>query len=351
MKVLIVSADRTMSTGHPSNLGDALLTDALAEAVRVRGLDPVVADFGARRTIGGEPRLQLASVWQLARAIRTADVVIVGGGTLFQDDSPRLVGGLPRLLFVTSLLSRLLGRPLAYFGVGADPVGRAVPRALLRLAVRGRHVWARDRASADRLRRMGAGRVELAADVSLALASQVPLAPESRSGPTAAPGAVVALAAADGPELSVQSLERLRGAFGAVTFVQMYQGDVRSDASTLTPEVLALVPVTSGLSWEAARDVFATADVVIASRMHALYLGVLLDRPVVAVGSLPKVVAFAEEFGVARFDDVNSAVESESWRLADGAALRAARERVGWAVDRLVAPLVTHARGRSRWLS
>jgi hypothetical protein len=39
MRILIVSADRTMANGHPQNIGDAFLTDALATALGRAGAD------------------------------------------------------------------------------------------------------------------------------------------------------------------------------------------------------------------------------------------------------------------------------------------------------------------------
>ncbi|RII94235.1 polysaccharide pyruvyl transferase family protein, partial [Clavibacter californiensis] len=126
MRTLIVSADRTLASGHPQNLGDAFLTDALSERLRRAGHETVIADFGqTARVDSTEERARVSGVRALADIVRQVDAVVVGGGTLLADDQPgRPFAGLPRLMAVTGLIARTGRTPLAVFGVGADPVTR-----------------------------------------------------------------------------------------------------------------------------------------------------------------------------------------------------------------------------------
>jgi polysaccharide pyruvyl transferase WcaK-like protein len=126
MRTLIVSADRTLASGHPQNLGDAFLTDALSERLRRAGHETVIADFGqTARLDSTEERVRVGGVRGLADVVRQVDAVVVGGGTLLADDQPgRPFAGLPRLMAVTGLIARTSRTPLAVFGVGADPVTR-----------------------------------------------------------------------------------------------------------------------------------------------------------------------------------------------------------------------------------
>jgi hypothetical protein len=81
MRILIVSADRTLASGHPQNLGDAFLTDALSERLRRDGHETLVADFGqTARLDSTEERARVGGVRGLADLVRQVDAVVVRGG-------------------------------------------------------------------------------------------------------------------------------------------------------------------------------------------------------------------------------------------------------------------------------
>lgn len=92
--------------------------------------------------------------------------------------------------------------------------------------------------------------------------------------------------------------------------------------------------------WEVLADDVSKADVVVGSRMHALYLGMFRGARLVAVGSKPKVKAFAGEFGIpvaASLADVSRVQPA----LADERALRLARERAQVALTSMVAAMAS----------
>lgn len=335
MKVLVVSSDRTSSDGHAINLGDALLTDSLVSALQAQGLIVEAVDLGGRRRFQEEPRTYVHGLRGLWRAIRRSDAVVVGGGTLLQDDVGRGFGGLPRLMCVTSTICRVLGKPALFFGVGCDPVERRVARLLLRFAVLGRSVWVRDEASLGRCRALGCSDVRLAADVSLLAANT--FTPPVEGGKRRV---ILALARGDGRTLQQRHLAALQRASDEVIFVQMDQGDHSRDISLISEDSKAQFDaVTYGISWREAADVYARGSVVVASRMHALYLGMMLGRQLVGFGTLPKVLAFCEEFGVVRATDMEAAVAQGAPKLADPAAFERARRRVDIALSELVEAL------------
>lgn len=338
MKILVVSSDRTSDDHFPINLGDALLTDALATALRDRGHSPIVADFGATRSGGGEPRRTLSGLRGLASGVREADAVVVGGGTLLQDNGSRSgFGGLPRLCATVVGIARATGTPVAFYAVGCDPVTRFGPTALLRFAVHKVPVWVRDADSVKRVEGHLRGSAHLGADASLLLhrvdSGNVDSA---TSGPL-----VLALNRAHVAALTASSVIELRRRYGSVVFLNMSQGRPESrDSVALSPDVLAeLDLVTSALTWREAADVIAGASAVVASRMHALYAAMLAARPMVAVSDLPKVVTFANEFGIARVASVTelAGVQPE---VADPDAHSQASLRAVTSLDDMLATLV-----------
>ncbi|NUU16966.1 polysaccharide pyruvyl transferase family protein [Cellulomonas humilata] len=334
MKLVVLSADRTLASGYAANLGDSFLTDALVQALSEEGATVEAVDFGGRRREGYGARRSVSGFSGLARTIGSADAVVIGGGTLLQDDVGGRVGGLPRLMAVTSLLGWLLRTPVVFFGVGCDPVHRRVPRSLLRAALWRRRVWARDEQSMQRCSGLGvaAASLSLGSDVSLLLADEI-AAMRGGDGPN---HGVVALAKADSEGLTHPAVLEAVARWGSLVFVQMFQDESVGDASTLSrPARNGFARVTDGLSWREAAAVVAGADVVIASRMHALYLALMAGTPAIPVGDLAKVRSFAREFGLSEPMEAADAMKSDP-RVGDSAALDVAVARACTALRELM---------------
>jgi polysaccharide pyruvyl transferase WcaK-like protein len=342
MKILVVSSDRSDARGYPSNLGDALLTDALLGALETAGHEVMATDFGGPRRAGSGPRSYTRGLAGLVRAIEASDGVIVGGGTLLQDDTGRgLLNGLPRLVLSVSTTAFLLRRPMVYLGVGCDPTARWAPRAAMRLAVKGRSVWARDRNSVARVTGQLRGRARLAADVCL-----LPGDPGVRSVVEAATnsdsprrGAVVALNRRDVPQVDATFLARMGSTGGAPPlFLAMDQRTVDGDLTDHLDDRDGFGVLHPPIAWKDAATTIAGAAVVVASRMHALYLAALLGTPMIAVGRSAKVLSFAEEFCIPVADSLQEVIPGEA-RVADMLALKVAQERVALALNEALAEL------------
>ncbi|MFB8388048.1 polysaccharide pyruvyl transferase family protein [Microbacterium sp. NPDC055910] len=342
LRILVVSADRSDAGGAPINLGDAFLTDVLLAELVERGHRAEAVDFGGPRLFGSGPRRHLSGVKELFRAIRQSDAVIVGGGTLLQDDGGRSWGGLPRLCAAVSALAWAARRPLVFFAVGSDTVTRKIPRLLLRLAVRGRTVWVRDTASLERVREQLRGNAELAADAVL-LAAADSLISGVPSSDAKTPRDVVALSYKHTDRLKESYFARPNpGTAPSPLFLAMSQSESFADA---TPKLRERVGGRADftphpIGWPAALETIAHARAVHASRMHALYLALLTSVPMVAIGDSEKVTAFAHEFGVPRSSDLDVSVSARAAR-ADEERIQRARERVNLGLSFALESLVT----------
>ena len=329
MKILIVSGDRTLSSGHPQNLGDAFLTDALAAEFRRAGHTPLIVDFGAApRVESTEKRAVVAGLRSFARLVRGADAVVIGGGTLLADDQPdRAFAGLPRLVLITGLLAGFGRTPLAVFGVGCDPVERLRARTALRLGLRAARIWTRDTESAERAGAYSRHPVGVAADVSFFAAGELrAIAGDAAAGS----GAVVALNRRHAPQATVAQINHLQETFGSVSFLSMDQGD-DADTNHFGP---ALKPAGSDgpvqMSWVSAVEAIAASQIVVASRMHAMYMGVMLSKRVVAIGGAVKVNTFISEFGVENVLSLDGVSETGPARLQQAELVAQARLRTAF---------------------
>ncbi|MCO7239736.1 polysaccharide pyruvyl transferase family protein [Aeromicrobium sp. CnD17-E] len=321
MKVVaIVSADRTSATGAPINAGDALLTDVLAGALEEAGFGTLVLDFGSPRREGLGVRRHVSGVRALFRALKEVDFVVIGGGTMIQEDSDRLLrGSLMRLCLVVSSACRVARVPAAFFAVGIDPLPRRVARVGYRAAVWRRSVWVRDRWSQDRAARLLGHTARLGGDAALLMTvreadshGDIVLAPNRGSRKSLSEDLQVRLAPSALVGMSHGEIDDLEGV--------AQRGNV----------------TTSLDGWERIDEVIAGSRGVVASRMHALYLGALHSKPLLAVGRGEKIRAFAREFEVPMVDSFEDVDSERLCEQVDAEAFDKARERARVAFSSLV---------------
>lgn len=348
MRVLVVSADRTLSSGNPLNIGDALLTQALADELLRRDFHAEIADFGGVRAPGSSENrhIRLNGIQGLIRAVRAADAVVIGGGTLVQDDakSGPPWRGLPRLLLVTVVTAKAFGKRVAFFGVGSNPVRRAIPRFMLRMALIGTPVWARDELTAELLKSQWNKPSLLAADTALLARLDTNTKPQPQP-------LVVAAYAAEIETFSSDYLQSLRSEFGSLEFISMHQG-TRADADAISPELRDYFDaVHRDVSVDTAVGIFRRSSAVLSSRMHALYLGLLLDKPMISLSQRPKVASFRREYDIPiSVPEVSTSTDADlvsfAPRRANSHAVAAAQARLDKSLNQLVEFLRTSRQTR-----
>lgn len=328
MRILVVGADRSDPHGVAINLGDAYLTDALLDELRRLELEADAVDFGPGAGLRPD-RLPASGMRQLFAAVAAADLVILGGGTLVQDDVGKGFAGLPRLVAAVSGIARLAQTPCVAFAVGAEPVTRPIARLYLAAGLLGRTAYVRDErsfAAAGDFRRR-----RLAADACW-------LSPDQPVSAARA-GLLIALAAKTAKVADEVSVRRLGEQLGGVRFVQMSQSGRFSDAEALPAVVRGAFPVvTDRLTVPRMWSEFAGAESVAASRLHALYAGALSGCSLAAIGDVGKVRSFAAEFSVPWFPSLRALADADGRRFApaDPARIAAARGRVRTALAQVL---------------
>lgn len=278
------------------NAGDEAVLAGLLRTLRDidPGLEAVVVsgDPAATRrdhAVEAVPRMGLPAI---VRALRGADGLVSGGGSLLQDrTSARPVAYYAGLM----LLARTLGRRYVVHAQGLGPIDRGLNRRLAATALRGAALVSfRDEASIALARELGVRRpIDLVPDPALALTPPTPSA--SDRGPI-----VVAVRDLPGgaPMLDMirAGLERLAGTAPIIALPMQRGVDVepsrRVVAGVAGAEVLEGDPSLD--------DVLATiagARLVIGMRLHALILAAASGVPAVAISYDPKVDAFAAQAG------------------------------------------------------
>lgn len=321
MRLLVCNAHWCNANGSPRNNGDAALLYITAQWLRANGDDATVtlAHGGTAGPDDGYAHVSYRDLAGLSAAVRAADAVVVAGGTVLADDQPGSpVRGHPRTLATIAFLARRAHRPLVLLGVGAEPVPPGVKRTLLRYTVsRARSIAARDERSAAILADLYGADAATGGDLYW-LRPPTPNAGSSR-------GIVFALRRNDFAELF-----RTGSVPSGATCLAMDSSDL--DGVAVPADVRTVVPAT----WTGAHEVIAGADLVVASRMHALYFAAGTGVPAVAVRTTGKVRSFADEFGLLGFDSVADAVSADLSSVgavpADGQSVGDARTRVEKAV-------------------
>jgi polysaccharide pyruvyl transferase CsaB len=312
--LLVDQAGKIVISGYYGfgNLGDEAVLYSMLHALRrgIPGLEVTVLsnDPPATARDYGVRAVDRWNVREVAGAIRRADLLVSGGGSLLQD-----ITGLQSLFYYLGViwLARLLRRPVVYYAQGIGPVTSKSGRRLVGLTTRGaRAVTVRDEESLQDLRAMGVRRpVEVTADPVLGLRPEdIDMAAGAeilrRHGVTPGAGVVgVSVRPLAGPaawemELA-RALDRLARAGRTVVFVPM-----QSPADlVISREVAAVmrephVLISEKLNVPQMISLVGNLDLLVGMRLHALIFAAVCGVPPVGIAYDPKVERFLRRIGV-----------------------------------------------------
>ena len=343
-----------------SNLGDELVLGGLLRLLEGHQAAVISIDPGATRARFGVPAVAPRQTDRLVGAIRTADLLVLGGGGLLQDETSPY--NLPYHL-LRPAVATLAGTPVVGVGLGAGPLTRPGSRALVGQLARAVAVSVRDEPSRRLLADVGVT-ARTGADLALALDAPrgtpedvitVSLRPWAGGGGWRPVGARRChVLPTQLLEAAAVGLDELSAATGwPVRFVAL-QAD-RDDA--VHAEVASRMRAPSERRRPGVHDVveeIAAGRQVVAMRYHAGIAAVLGARPVALLGYSPKVDALAQALGpgAALLALSPPALRGLAGTVAaldrDEARLVAARERLrrGLDVDRAVLAAGLAAVGR-----
>lgn len=334
------------------NSGDELIFERLRARLSDLGTTSVtVTSFNPRETelLHGVKAVHPRHLVAIVRAIKHADLFVIGPGGLLQDSSSPW--NLPYQLH-RALIARVLRVPVLGMGLGADPMTRCGSGLLLRLAL-GRSVAVAVRDDVSRMA-LDAHRVEATTTADLAVGAAplatdpdgeaivVSLRPRRRRGLLPVrwqrrrlDDAQVEAAATVLDKLAVELKAPVRFvAFEPRTDQPLHE----AVASRMTSPASCVTPSPGKLVAE-----MADAQVVIATRYHAGITALVAARPTVLIGYAPKVKSLAAATGMPLLADTDEALAAladacETAQSLDSrpalAALQAAEARNGEIIAR-----------------
>ncbi len=242
------------------------------------------------------PRTHLPSI---VRALRGADLLVSGGGSLLQDVTGRLT--VPYYTGVMGI-ARALRVPVAVYAQGLGPLNTGFARFLVKTALKGAKVVSlRDAESVELLRELGVVRpdVSLVADPAFALAPKD--SPVARRIETLEGVVMFALRPWDvGRDITdeyAQCARRIRVELGAEVVFAAFQpsadlalADAMAGRSGATAVPFVMTPGQ-------ALGVVGAAQLVVGMRLHSLIFAASAGVPAVAIEYDPKVRALCERVG------------------------------------------------------
>lgn len=287
-----------------TNLGDELLYRSLRDQLRERGADPVAisTDPAATAREHGTAAVGHLDVPGWWRTVGTDGRLVFGGGGLLQDESSRL--NVPYHLARVAV-ARTRGTPAVAVGLGGGEL-HATSRALVRAALHGVPIGARDAATVSQLRGLGLD-VRRTADLAFHLAAPAVEARDElvvslRPRPIAGSWRPAADAWRAGLPDEAQTaavaarIEAVAHAAGLDVRFVAFQADRDGVLHRRLADRMTRVTVTCvepGLG-EVLAEV-ARGRAVLAMRFHAAVAGLLAGRPVLAAAYSGKVAALAED--------------------------------------------------------
>lgn len=286
-----------------TNLGDELLLRALVELLAEQGLSATVVSRNPAETtaLHGVSSVALGDLVGLWRAVRSSVGVVLGPGTLLQDQtSPASVPWHASRAW-TAAVAR---RPIVGVGLGIGPLGRRGSRHMVATALRRcRAAAVRDRASAALAADCGVNGVLLGCDLALAL-------PRPTGDPV--PHLAVALRAHT-PQPQWRPLQdRPTAAWDPARITGLARALDEASATTGLPVTLVAMDTTHDTAYAEAlgarmqapheiavptldtvMDLIGTAELVVAMRYHAGIAALAGGRPTVLIDYAAKVSGLA----------------------------------------------------------
>ncbi|OPY56460.1 MAG: colanic acid biosynthesis protein [Pelotomaculum sp. PtaU1.Bin035] len=294
------------------NCGDEAILYAMLQALGniIPGLEATVLskepgytarEFGVRSIPRDDPR-------QVLRTLRSADMLISGGGGLLQD-----VTSHRSIIYYLGIVSmaRLLGKPVFFYAQGVGPVNTAAGRALVRLvANRVNAITVRDPDSKDELADIGVTRprVHITADPVLGLLPSMIDGNKGREilssmGTGGGPVAGVSVRPWKGldgyKKVVAKAADDLIAGGWQVLLVPMHSpGDIeacREVAALMRGKPLFL---EGRAKYDDLLSIAANLDLAIGMRLHFLIFCAIFGVPLIGLPYDPKVNRFLQSVGL-----------------------------------------------------
>ncbi|HZK86384.1 MAG TPA: polysaccharide pyruvyl transferase CsaB [Syntrophomonas sp.] len=292
------------------NAGDEALLLAIRSSIKklVPNCDFVVFSGCPTKTIQlhNIRAVHNMNAWDVLRELRSSDLLISGGGSIFQD-----VTSSRSLLYYISvvILARLLRKPVVFYAQGVGPIRKPFNRWLLgRVANRVNLITLRDQASRDFMLQLGVRRppLKVTADPVFALQADrneldllLPLFAFLADTSVKRLGVSVRQwAALEGyqPQLAAV-LDHFKQAGFEIIFVPMdYPEDIKESERVISYMQEKAHLIKDEITTAQHLAVISQLDLMVGMRLHALIFAASCDIPFAGISYDPKIDAFLDLF-------------------------------------------------------
>lgn len=254
----------------------------------------------------GVQAINRCAISAVISAIRDADLLISGGGSLLQDITSARSAA---YYFGLMLIAELCRAPFMIYAQGIGPITRSVTKLQMRtLLNRARLISVRDEDSANLLLLLGVKKppIYVTADPSFALEPAEDDEARRILGEAQVPEGKPLLGVAvrhwsvseSWPDVLARGISDAAAQLGATpVFIPMHQpGDVALSENITKRLTVPSVILRTQLTPSQAKAIVGQMDVMLAMRLHALMFAAAQGTPAVAMTYDPKVTAFANSF-------------------------------------------------------
>ena len=319
------------------NIGDEAVLSGICAALAGVGIDAQLTVLSAdpARTVREHPGVKAIRRFRLCRiirAMRAADLVISGGGSLFQDVTS--ARSAYYYLFILRL-AQMLRRKTMIYAQGVGPLRRpAIRRAVAKAFNASDLITVRDEDSGALLREIGVTReIHACADPSFLVEPDLEAADRIIREVGLAGRDIVGVSLRPWPGYN----NWLTGAARVIADVCREIGAEAAFIPMQEPEDAAFgegaVTLSHGGDPRTAKGLVARCGMIVGMRLHSLILAAGAAVPFVSIVYDPKVVSFAREMGAAAGvaigePDSNALAQAirKTWRERDTAAAKLAGE-------------------------
>jgi len=294
------------------NIGDEAVLYSMLQALRERdpGLQPVVLSAEPQFTAQtyGVESVNRWKPGEVAKALRKADILISGGGSLLQD-----VTGPKSLLYYLGViwLARMLGKPVVFYAQGIGPINSNPGRKMVSFTANGvKAITVRDEDSRADLLDMGVKKdITVTADPVLGLdPDQVPgpagrdILSESGVSPEDGPLAGVSVRPWHGEQWQAELAGACDGLVKRgmqVVFLPMqHPGDLQVSEAVSGLMRRESFIVRRTCSVPEMLSVISGLDLLVGMRLHSLIMAAVLGVPPVGIAYDPKIKRFLARVGL-----------------------------------------------------
>jgi|GEM_PF-111574 len=294
------------------NAGDEALLSAITMSLkRIHpGLEFLVLSGNPQKTahLHGVQAVYYMNPWQVFRGLLSSDLLISGGGSIFQD----VTSGRSLVYYISVVaLAKLLGKPVIFYAQGVGPINRPLSKLLMRLvANRVDLITLRDQDSLQLLREIGVNQPEIrvTSDPVFALtpleedyeAVDIKLAQLIDLRKPVIGVSVRQWSALEGyqPELA-HCLDDLIDQGYQVLFIPMsYPDDVEESTRVVNLMEKPATVLAQDLNSRQHLALISRMNFIIGMRLHSLVFAASMGIPFAGISYDPKVDAFLKQFSI-----------------------------------------------------